>query len=158
MMSKKRHDSWTSDEDGLLVETILHYIRSGKTQLEAFKEAAEKLSRTPAACGFRWNSSLRKNYLKEIEAAKESRKQIKPEKKVEKQNKDLFSIEQAISLLKEVKENAAYDKDLSILQKELERLREENESLKATLRHFNEAWQEIHNIWRWAENKNEHCN
>src|SRR5690625_3940038 len=105
MMSKKRHDSWTSDEDMLLAETVLHYIRSGKTQLDAFKEAAEKLSRTPAACGFRWNSSLRKNYLEEIEAAKKSRKQIKPEKKVEKQNKDLFSIEQAISLLKEVKES-----------------------------------------------------
>ena len=52
-MNKRRQDSWTSDENRLLIETVLTYIREGKTQLEAFKAVGEKLSRTAAACGFR---------------------------------------------------------------------------------------------------------
>ncbi len=55
-----RQDAWTEEEDKILAETVLRYIRDGKTQLEAFKMVAEHLSRTSAACGFRWNATLRK--------------------------------------------------------------------------------------------------
>lgn len=59
-----RQDAWTEEEDKILAETVLRYIRDGKTQLEAFKMVAEHLSRTSAACGFRWNATLRKKNTK----------------------------------------------------------------------------------------------
>ncbi|PFI75189.1 RsfA family transcriptional regulator [Bacillus cereus] len=69
-----RHDSWTNDNDLLLAKIVLKNIRSGKTQLAAFKEVAKQLNRTPAACGFRWNSYVRKQYEEEIQQAKQNRK------------------------------------------------------------------------------------
>lgn len=71
-----RQDAWTKDEDLLLAETVLRYIREGKTQMKAFEEVGHRLSRTPQACGFRWNANLRKHYKKAIELAKQSRKKL----------------------------------------------------------------------------------
>lgn len=34
-MNATRQDSWMGDEDAILAETVLRYIREGKTQLEA---------------------------------------------------------------------------------------------------------------------------
>ncbi|MFA2810699.1 RsfA family transcriptional regulator [Bacillus mycoides] len=73
-MINSRHDSWTSDNDLLLARIVLQNIRSGGTQLAAFKEVAKQLARTPAACGFRWNSYVRKQYEKEIQQAKQNQK------------------------------------------------------------------------------------
>ncbi|MBU9712408.1 RsfA family transcriptional regulator [Evansella tamaricis] len=72
-----RQDAWNQDEDLLLAEVVLRHIREGSTQLTAFEEVGEKLSRTPAACGFRWNSSIRKKYESAIQLAKKQRKQLK---------------------------------------------------------------------------------
>ena len=69
-----RQDSWTNDNDLLLASTVLQNIRNGGTQLVAFKEVAKLLARTPAACGFRWNSYVRKQYQEEIQQAKQNRK------------------------------------------------------------------------------------
>ncbi|MFD2638170.1 RsfA family transcriptional regulator [Piscibacillus salipiscarius] len=71
-----RQDAWTKDEDLLLAETVLRYIREGKTQMKAFEEVGERLSRTPQACGFRWNANLRKQYRQAIDLAKQSRKKL----------------------------------------------------------------------------------
>lgn len=79
-----RQDSWTKDEDLLLAETVIRYIREGKTQMKAFQEVANKLSRTPQACGFRWNANIRKQYNKAITLAKEERKNLKSEPPVSK--------------------------------------------------------------------------
>nr|MBO2480529.1 RsfA family transcriptional regulator [Bacillaceae bacterium] len=76
-MAAVRQDAWTNEEDSLLAETVLKHIREGSTQLQAFAEVGKKLSRTPAACGFRWNSALRKRYKNEIEWAKKQRKALK---------------------------------------------------------------------------------
>ena len=76
-MSLTRQDAWTQDEDLLLAEVVLRHIREGGTQLQAFEEVGKKLSRTAAACGFRWNSSIRKQYKSGIEVAKKQRKAIK---------------------------------------------------------------------------------
>lgn len=73
-MTAIRQDAWTSDEDILLAEIVLTHIRKGSTQLKAFEEAGVKLKRTSAACGFRWNSLVRKQYKKGIELAKQERK------------------------------------------------------------------------------------
>lgn len=76
-MPSNRQDAWSPDEDLLLAEVVLRHIREGGTQLKAFEEVAKQLSRTPAACGFRWNSFLRKKYKEGIELAKKQRKELK---------------------------------------------------------------------------------
>jgi prespore-specific regulator len=74
-MTNLRQDAWTKDEDAILAEVTLRHIREGSTQLVAFEEVGEKLTRTPAACGFRWNSLIRKQYEKAIAEAKKVRKE-----------------------------------------------------------------------------------
>jgi len=59
---KRRKDSWTEEDDKVLADTVLNFIREGKTQLQAFQETATILGRTKQACGFRWNKTLRKHY------------------------------------------------------------------------------------------------
>ncbi|HZH58718.1 MAG TPA: RsfA family transcriptional regulator [Metabacillus sp.] len=76
-MTTTRQDAWTHDEDLLLAEVVLRHIREGATQLAAFEEVGRKLSRTPAACGFRWNSYVRKQYKTGIELAKKQRKELR---------------------------------------------------------------------------------
>lgn len=76
-MSPTRQDAWSQDEDLLLAEVVLRYIREGGTQLQAFEEVGKRLSRTAAACGFRWNSYVRKQYKSGIELAKKQRKDLK---------------------------------------------------------------------------------
>lgn len=73
-MSFIRQDAWNNDEDLILAEVVLRHIREGSTQLAAFEEVGEQLSRTPAACGFRWNSTIRKKYDAAINLAKKQRK------------------------------------------------------------------------------------
>lgn len=79
-MSIVRQDAWTNDEDLVLAEVVLRHIREGSTQLAAFDEVGERLSRTSAACGFRWNSSIRKKYEAAIAIAKKQRKNLKKTK------------------------------------------------------------------------------
>ncbi|NNU83099.1 RsfA family transcriptional regulator [Geobacillus sp. BMUD] len=74
---KTRQDAWSHEEDVLLAETVLQYIREGKTQLAAFEVVGRQLHRTAAACGFRWNAEVRKRYLEAIEQAKKQRKERK---------------------------------------------------------------------------------
>jgi prespore-specific regulator len=76
-MSPTRQDAWSEDEDLLLAEVVLRHIREGGTQLHAFEEVGKQLSRTLAACGFRWNSFVRKQYKTGIELAKKQRKELK---------------------------------------------------------------------------------
>ncbi|GLB61211.1 RsfA family transcriptional regulator [Cytobacillus sp. NCCP-133] len=76
-MSSTRQDAWSPDEDLLLAEVVLRHIREGGTQLQAFEEVGKQLSRTAAACGFRWNSYVRKQYKSGIELAKKQRKEMK---------------------------------------------------------------------------------
>jgi hypothetical protein len=77
LMSPTRQDAWSQDEDLLLAEVVLRHIREGGTQLQAFEEVGKQLSRTSAACGFRWNSFVRKQYKTGIELAKKQRKEMK---------------------------------------------------------------------------------
>src|SRR5574342_184471 len=77
VMSPTRQDAWSQDEDLLLAEVVLRHIREGGTQLQAFEEVGKQLTRTSAACGFRWNSFVRKQYKSGIELAKKQRKELK---------------------------------------------------------------------------------
>ncbi|WP_099157981.1 RsfA family transcriptional regulator [Virgibacillus ndiopensis] len=155
-MNATRQDAWTKDEDIILAETVLRYIREGKTQLEAFKEVAKQLSRTSAACGFRWNATIRKNYQEAVHHAKEERKQggrkntwnyIEPKSSHEKD-----TIETAISLLEKMKINFSPENQISQLEQEkhLQHLEEENKNLKAQLLRYEDAWKEMGNLWSWV--------
>ncbi|WP_158735462.1 RsfA family transcriptional regulator [Alteribacillus sp. YIM 98480] len=84
-----RQDAWSADEDIMLAEIVLRHVREGSTQLAAFQEAGEKLSRTAAACGFRWNACIRKKYEAAIELARKHKGNTEktfasPEKEIEK--------------------------------------------------------------------------
>ncbi|MDQ0272381.1 RsfA family transcriptional regulator [Cytobacillus purgationiresistens] len=83
-MTATRQDAWSQDEDLLLAEVVLRHIREGGTQLLAFEEVGRQLSRTAAACGFRWNSYVRKQYKTGIELAKKQRKELKKQPKTAK--------------------------------------------------------------------------
>lgn len=72
-MTKPRNDSWTEEQDLLLAEKILAYIREGKTQVAAFEVVGEELGRTAAACAYRWNTVVRTRFEKSITLAKKQR-------------------------------------------------------------------------------------
>lgn len=72
---KNRQDAWSEENDLLLAETVLRHVREGSTQLNAFEEVGDKLNRTSAACGFRWNAVVRHQYEKALALAKKQRKQ-----------------------------------------------------------------------------------
>lgn len=80
-MSKSgRKDSWTPEEDKLLGETVINIVKNGGTQLDAFQEVAVKVDRTAPAVGFRWNSTVRKQYARQLSEAKKEGKLNRPKK------------------------------------------------------------------------------
>ncbi|WP_010096801.1 RsfA family transcriptional regulator [Ornithinibacillus scapharcae] len=159
-MNATRQDAWTEDEDVILAQTVLRYIGEGKTQLEAFKEVAKQLSRTSAACGFRWNATIRKQYQDEIQRAKEERKlggrkALWNIDKVE-NGDEKDTIESAIMLLEKMKSNFAEHQDLAKKEQEklLKKLEEENKKLRLQLQRYENAWEEMGNLWKWIKEKN----
>ncbi|WP_066194332.1 MULTISPECIES: RsfA family transcriptional regulator [Gracilibacillus] len=84
-MTKVRQDAWSHEDDLLLAETVLRHIRDGSTQLTAFDEVGDKLNRTSAACGFRWNAEVRQSYEQAVQIAKKQRKEKKRELAKQKQ-------------------------------------------------------------------------
>ena len=154
-MTITRQDAWTQDEDILLAEVVLRHIREGGTQLSAFEEVGKALSRTAAACGFRWNSFVRKQYQSGIELAKKQRKELRKKigvhsanlpgsvKTVSGSNAENLTLDDVIQYLEKLKE-APVQKDfidekkklaeeINELKQEVEKLRSENQSLKKKL-------------------------
>jgi prespore-specific regulator len=80
-MSAIRQDAWSEEDDLILAEVTLRHIREGSTQLSAFEEVGERIGRTAAACGFRWNSFVRKKYEAAIQIAKAQRQKRNQMKK-----------------------------------------------------------------------------
>ncbi|MEY8347460.1 RsfA family transcriptional regulator [Bacillus cereus] len=127
-MATTRQDAWTDDEDLLLAEVVLRHIREGGTQLSAFKEVGRHLSRTPAACGFRWNSYVRKQYKERIEEAKQIRKvenyEVRQPKEVDFPPVSI-TLDDVITFLqkyKDEKEGIEFQQKIELLQKEKEQL------------------------------------
>lgn len=152
-MNETRQDAWSKEEDLILAETVLSYIKQGKTQMEAFRDVASRLSRTAAACGFRWNATLRKEYHEEIEQAKEERKKgVRNELQLNRhEHLTKASIESAIVLLEKMKNNLngedAENSDLYV-----EKLKEENEQLKQKLKRYEQTVEEMMELWSWRKN------
>ncbi|HDR6272071.1 TPA: RsfA family transcriptional regulator [Bacillus cereus] len=150
-MINSRHDSWTSDNDLLLARIVLQNIRSGGTQLAAFKKVAKQLARTPAACGFRWNSYVRKQYEKEIQQAKQNRKignnislsQIKKET-----NSLSLTLEDIVMLLQNYKEA----NELTNFKNQIKYLEAENQSLSQRVTMYEEEYRILLNYIDKARN------
>lgn len=130
-LMKTREDAWTEEEDSLLVNTVLQFIRDGKTQLNAFEQVGEKLNRTSAACGYRWNAELRKQYKEEIEMAKKERNEKKRHSRPHSLQRSIpvqnLSIDDCISFLQSFQET---NKDIKLLQNENEHLKNQYQELK----------------------------
>jgi prespore-specific regulator len=142
-MGTKRQDAWKDEDDLILAETILRHIRVRSTRLAAFEEAGNTLNRTASACGFRWNSEVRKQYENEIIQAK-----IERAKTPKNQNREIFVTVSDLSTVnpsdKLPKPKDVMDQiieliniqkgDFNNLQKQIRKLDEENEKLKRQIK------------------------
>lgn len=156
-MSVSRQDAWTPDEDLILAEFVLRHIREGSTQLVAFEEVGKRLSRTTAACGFRWNSYVRKQYTSGIELAKKQRKEGRKQLLKEKQDKPLLeeiqkgeqqvkplNLEQVISFLESLKTQQDWQVEANRnVKDEMALLVEENAQLKQEMAQLEEKLDQI---------------
>ncbi|MCP8970256.1 RsfA family transcriptional regulator [Ectobacillus ponti] len=159
-MATTRQDAWTEEEDLLLSEVVLRHIREGGTQLSAFKEVGRHLSRTPAACGFRWNSCVRKQYKEQIEEAKQLRKAAMTTKEEPKQYGQvptaLLTLDDVIVFLQQYKESGKEQETqelcerLAQLQHEVEKLQREKEWLAQRLSHYE---QQYRNLFEYIDQK-----
>lgn len=164
-MPSTRQDAWTEDDDLLLAEVTLRHIREGSTQLAAFEEVAEKLGRTPAACGFRWNSCVRKNYDAAIQIAKSQRQGLNKRRKkqvsvsqseLERQSDPVSSLATVIRFLRQHKQEYAetskrvrqLEKQLSEREAELEQLRTEHNELKRKVNNTEADYQSINDDYK----------
>jgi RsfA family transcription factor len=77
----KRADSWTPEEDILLVESVINGVAKGEVQLKIFHNVGIKVNRTAKAVAFRWNKVLRKQYQTAFAKAMEIRLEAKRAKK-----------------------------------------------------------------------------
>ncbi|MDX8044918.1 RsfA family transcriptional regulator [Gracilibacillus sp. S3-1-1] len=134
-MQGNRQDAWTNDEDLLLAETVLRFIREGKTQLEAFKEVGKQLSRTSAACGFRWNATLRKQYDDAIQLAKQNRKNIAYQPQLERKTDEQVSQPTIYEVIESLERLQSHYKKIES-KEDLRNLEKENEQLKKSLQTY----------------------
>ncbi|OHR72894.1 hypothetical protein HMPREF3291_21150 [Bacillus sp. HMSC76G11] len=176
-MTTTRQDAWTQDEDLLLTEIVLRQIREGGTQLAAFEEVGQKLSRTAAACGFRWNSYVRKQYKSAIEMAKAQRKKIrkqepeesadqaKPSYETESQQPEAgepLTFHEVISFLKTYEnsgsaadlksENEKLIKKVTHLEQQIEKLQAEKETIHSNLKIVEEDYMMLIEMMERARN------
>jgi prespore-specific regulator len=154
-MSVIRQDAWTDSEDMMLAEVVLRHIREGSTQLSAFEEVGSKLKRSAAACGFRWNSLIRKKYNTAVEMAKKQRKELKKKtnKKKAKMNvnqghfsdsTEQMTMEKVIAYLSSLNNDASSEK----FKNDNDMLMIENERLKKDLQDLHEKYQSIQKDYR----------
>ncbi|MBA4542560.1 MULTISPECIES: RsfA family transcriptional regulator [Thermoactinomyces] len=165
-MAVKRQDAWTPEDDMVLAEVTLRHIREGGTQLSAFEEVAEKLGRTPAACGFRWNSTVRKKYEAAIQIAKSQRQKRSQErgrsaslrmKSGALAGEDLaYSIENIIRFLRQYKNEVTelkrqqkqLEKELEERERQLKKLEQENMEMKDQLNHVQSDYRLVNDDYR----------
>lgn len=168
-MTAVRQDAWSPDDDLILAEVTLRHIREGGTQLKAFAEVGERIGRTAAACGFRWNSCVRKRYEEAIRLAKEQRQKRgkKASMKTEGADgetvpdgdgarEDQLSIDRVIRFLRQWKQTQAelnkrirqLEKALRDKEEQCEALQRENESLKLQIQHAQTDYQLINDDYK----------
>jgi len=137
-----RQDAWTEEEDVLLAETVLAFVREGSTQLRAFEEVGKKLSRTAAACGFRWNAYVRKTYERELELAKQQRKKKKEPQPSERD----MTLQDVISFLQTLQQRGEGKQEIEQLRQQVCTLQKEKEELEKQLQALQQEYKAIMHI------------
>ncbi|WP_152656487.1 RsfA family transcriptional regulator [Oceanobacillus sp. CFH 90083] len=152
-MNDTRQDAWTEEEDRLLADTVLNCIQEGRTQLEAFKEVAEKLSRTSAACGFRWNAKIRKQCQEQVQTAKEKRKAGLKQRILYPtiEASSIQSIDAAIQLLEKMRTDIPQQADF-VKREELDKILLENKNLKKQIEAYEVVWGKINHLIKTISN------
>ncbi|HET7616017.1 MAG TPA: RsfA family transcriptional regulator [Bacillales bacterium] len=153
-MAKVRQDAWSKENDLLLADTVLRHVREGSTQLLAFEEVGDKLNRTSAACGFRWNAIVRDQYQQAMEIAKKQRKERKrmqsrqsgqPKQPRRVSEQPVSTTDQGTTVAVQSEQGGshltlndviAYLKDLKAQRKSSEGLQTSNERLEKENEHF----------------------
>lgn len=162
-MAVKRQDAWTAEDDMILAEVILRHIREGGTQLSAFEEVALKLGRTPAACGFRWNSSVRKKYEAAIQIAKAQRQKRSQERSqfpAYRSSSSIpdssYSLDHIIRFLRQHKNEVnelkrrykQLESELKKKEAEIKQLQQENDEMKNQLKHVKTDYRLVNDDYR----------
>jgi prespore-specific regulator len=166
-MTAIRQDAWTEEDDMILAEVTLRHIREGSTQLAAFEEVGEKIGRTAAACGFRWNSYVRKKYETAISVAKSQRQKRtsyrrqasassagallegEASARVEPISEESITIDAVIRFLRQWKANyQEMSKQIRLLEKELKDKEEELETLRKDKEKLDKEISEVQNGYR----------
>src|SRR5699024_5585094 len=149
MKNKARQDAWSKEEDLFLAETVLEYIGKGKTQLEAFEKAGQLLSRTSAACGYRWNATVRKRYDHAVAYAKSNQKiKIKNNSKSSMTADKGTTKDFVITLIKQMKSKEMIQESQKDVEA-MEELTEVNNRLQEKIKRYEEAWREMGKLWQW---------
>ena len=146
-MPLTRQDAWSPDEDLLLAEVVLRNIREGGTQLKAFEEVGKQLTRTAAACGFRWNSYVRKQYKSGIELAKKQRKEAKKQPKpAEKEEEPNVPANEATAPPLQAEELKPSIISLDAVKKYLDDLYEKADTANGKQENLDEHKEKIHDL------------
>ncbi|MNK43720.1 Prespore-specific transcriptional regulator RsfA [compost metagenome] len=141
-----RRDGWEPEDDIILAQIVLEHIRNGSTQLSGFEAAANQLQRTSNACGFRWNSAVRKQYESQINEAKAARKALKET------NSKLVAINQPLTISTEDDIDAPSKTPLDGIIESLQALREDYIQSQATISRLK---QRVHELTEQLESKDE---
>ena len=173
-MSAVRQDAWTPEDDLMLAEVTLRHIREGSTQLSAFEEVGQRIGRTPAACGFRWNSCVRKRYGEAIQLAKAQRQKRSARKnaadaagaegkgkdagtaKLGNATEESVSIDSIIRFLRQWKNSQAelhrqvkqLEKQLQEKEEEIAKLKAENERLASEVNNVQTDYQAVNEDYK----------
>lgn len=143
---------WTEEDDAILAETVLRYVRQGKTVVEACNEMERKTDgrRTALASKHRWFTRLADQYKAGYELAKREGKEVKLKgkkrlnqgKRYEEIIKDVFqedvsanekeiTADDFIILAKKFKEQQNSETSRqNRLQNEIKELQKENDKLR----------------------------
>src|SRR5699024_11163207 len=153
MKNISRQDTWNKEEDLFLAETVVEYIGKGKTQLEAFEKAGQLLSRTSAACGYRWNAAVRKRYDHAVAYAKNNQKiKFKHDSQSPMPADKGTTIDSVITLLEQMKSKEMIQESQKDVEA-MEELTEVNNRLQEKIKRDEEAWREMGKLWQWIHQK-----
>lgn len=170
-MTAVRQDAWSAEDDLILAEVTLRHIREGGTQLAAFEEVGQRIARTSAACGFRWNSCVRKRYEEAISNAKAQRQKrsylrkqnsvvvsqiasydglVEDSKyKLDSMNEDTLSMDAVLRFLRQWKGNYQESvRQVKVLEKELRDKEEELSELRRTNDRLSKEVSEVQTDYR----------
>lgn len=141
----KRKDEWSYEEDLLLAQTVLTHIENKSTQLNAFEEVGERLKRTAAACGFRWNSKVRKEHSEAIKRAKKT-KMISRVNRIKKTAMQVFDTPTTNKIATDESSLELVIKSLNVFHDEYHDLKKKNTALQQKVMELNNQLDEVKNL------------